>query len=173
MCKIQMYSVMFKSIKDKPLKFIILFSLVNRTGCLIFLLVGCAPWLRCTLRPSFCSLSFQFRKRSWTCQRSLDRKWGVCCSFLLLFFFFPLLSFFLTLGFLWFCLRKRVGFRCGIWCLNDDGKGTVVFGFRFFLFFAPAEGPVGFSSGVVVDFDAGLVGLSDVGFVSTAHLYCV
>jgi hypothetical protein len=151
------------------LKFITFLFAINQTECWIFLQVGCKLWLMWRLNPSFCNLSFRFRMRCWFCWHSWDRRRVICCSFLIPFFSFPLLSFSLNLQYLWCCLRKIVCFRCGTSCLFDDTKSTVVFGLGFFFLFTPAERPVRFASGIVVDLNAGLIGLADVILVSTVH----
>jgi hypothetical protein len=107
--------------------------------------------------------------RCLSCSRSWDHRRAICCSFLLPFFSFLIFSFSLTLQFLLCCYQRRVGFRCDTWRLIDDIKGTVVFGFGFFSLLSPAKGPVGFASRVMVDLDAGLVGLADIVLVSAVH----
>lgn len=137
----------------------------NQTGCWIFLRVGFWLWLKSELSLSSCSLACRHRTRYWSCWHFWGRKLGVCCWFLILFFFFPPVSSFTRLRFGRRCRSFRSGFRCGTWWLSKKNGTSGIFFGRFGLFVAPTERPVAFSSGVVMKFNAGNVVLSDISLV--------
>ena len=148
-------------------------GLFIQTEYLIFLLVELSPWLKWLLHLFFCNLVCHRQKRCWFCSHFLDRSWEACCWSTPLFFFSLIVSSSTNPQFILWGHPFENDFHCGTWWLSKQiiTCDCGLFDWFFLFFVAPTEWPVGFSSWIVVNLNAGLVTLSDVVLISSAHYF--